>query len=414
MAEDAARPPRVGLLFDSVSENTGDVAIGIAARQEFARHGIDDVVVLDPFHPDTASVDAVVVGGGELIRPVGDSFYDKFRVPDGTILNAVGVWQNADQLEYLAGYRHVSARSEAEAAVLRAFVPDVEVLACTTTTLESEPREIPGIDPSQPVVGIHAVPHTLLLCPDIVEIVNAIPHQKVFIPFTHYNYDDSFMRALPFDRSNAVLLPRLDPLELHSVIGQMTYVVTSSLHATLFAYSQGVPFATAHQEKVVNYFGDRGLGRFVFASNDQLRRAIEELEGGAVDLSELVAADRAAVHHAYARYAATIRGLQRSGNAGAPRRQARASRSTAVQVDHLRAEQREHVIANRDVTVHALMYRAVSAESEAARWRAEAEHLAGQLAELSNRPRAGMVLRRRLVAAAPAWLRSSVRRLVRR
>lgn len=376
--------PRVGLLYDSVSANTGDIAIGIAGQQELARHGIHDVVVLDPFDPYAQEVDAVVVGGGELIRPVGDSFYDTFRPRDGAILNAAGVWQTADALEYLADYEYVSARSSAEAAVLRQYVPDVRVLPCTTTTLEGTPYDL-GLDADEPLVGIHLVPHTVSLCPDLVDIIDAIPHRKVFIPFTHYNYDDSFMRALPFDRSRAVQLPRLDPLQLHSVVGQMTYVVTSSLHASLFAYSQNVPFVTAHQEKVVNYFGDRGLGRFVFASDDQLRQGIAALQSGNVDFADIVAQDRAAVHDAYAEFARIIhrRAARPRPTAAATQPRADAPPEPATDyVEHMRAEQRAHVIENRDIAVHHLTRRLMAAQADAVQWHREADRLTVELAHV--------------------------------
>jgi hypothetical protein len=390
---------RVGLLYDSVSANTGDIAIGIAGRQELARHGIDDVVVLDPFAPDAEPVDVIIVGGGELIRPDGDEFYDAFQHPDGAILNAVGVSRTAGALDYLEGYDYVSARSSAEAAVLRRYVQDVHVLPCTTTTLESEPFDL-DVDPDEELVGIHLVPHTLTLCPDLVEIIDAIPQRKVFIPFTHYNYDDSFMRALPFDRTNAIHLPRLAPLELHSVIGQMKYVVTSSLHATLFAYAQNVPFVTAHQEKVLNYFTDRGLTHLVYASDDQLRRGLAEVQSGKVDFAEQVAADRAAVHETYATFVELI-GRRVTGRRQAQRRattprqplrrvatqrhnasSVRAMTGEEVErnVEHLRAEQRARVIENRDLTVHHVTRRLVQAQGQAAAWHNEADRLASELA----------------------------------
>lgn len=367
--------PRVGVLFDSISENTGDIAIGIAAVQEFARHGIDDVRIVDPF-ASHADVDALLVGGGELIRPLGDPFYDRFREPAAMVLNAVGVWEEAADLEYLADYAVVSARSSVEAERLRRFLPEVQVLPCTTTTLESPRYQIEGVEPGETVVGIHVVPHTLSLVPDIVAIVDSIPHKKVFIPFTHYNFDDSFMSALPFDRTNAVQLPRLGPLELHSVLGQMSYVVVSSLHASIFAYSQHVPFASAHQEKVQNYFADRDLAHLVFGSGKELRSTIDLIETGRVNLRRPVAADRAAVHGAYARFAALAReraslgsGTSRHGNEPA-----------TSQASDLLTAQLSHVIYNRDATISNLMRRSLCAEAEAEKWHAEADRRAAQAA----------------------------------
>ncbi|WP_225753637.1 polysaccharide pyruvyl transferase family protein [Actinotalea sp. Marseille-Q4924] len=379
MSEDApgTAVPRVGLLYDSVSANTGDIAIGIAGAQELARHGLADVTVLDPFAPATDSVDAVVVGGGELIRPIGDAFYDVFRLAGGTVLNSAGVWQAAEGLELFKDYAVVSARSSVEAEVLSRYVDDVRVVPDTTTTMESAPYRIPGVEDGEPVVGVHVVPHTLALCPDLVELIDAIPHKKVFIPFTHYNYDDSFMRAVPFDRTNATFLPRLSPLELHGAIGGLTYVVTSSLHASLFAYSQSVPFATVHQEKVWNYFSDRGLQRLVFRSCAELRAALEEIEAGEVDLAGLVAADKAAVRAAYADYAAAIR--HRAGHRSVPRS---APVSSELQSERLTSSQREGVIHNRDSVLHQLYLRVLTAERGERVWHDEADRLAARVAEL--------------------------------
>lgn len=411
---------RVGLLYDSVSANTGDIAIGIAGRQELARHGIDDVTVLDPFSPVPGDLDAVVVGGGELIRPLGDAFYDAFRTKSGTILNAVGVWQSAERLEHLRSYEYVSARSTAEAAVLGRYVDDVHVLPCTTTTLESERFPIDGIEPGEPVVGVHVVPHMLAMCPDLVKIIDALPEKKVFIPFTHYNYDDSFMRSLPFDRSHAVHLPILPPLELHSVLGQMSYVVTSSLHASLFAYAQQVPFASAHQEKVANYFGDRGLGRFVVSSDAQLRSALEEIRAGGGSDVDSVRRDVIDVHAAYARYAELIRArLGRSGAVeptAAPGAQgvgASASHSGAERPSEqaLLAEQRENVITNRDRTIHDLALQVVSARVAASTWHDEADRQAAMLAELKFRLREAEDTVRSVTTRRPG---ERARRLVRR
>ena len=375
------RDLRVGLLYDSVSANTGDIAIGIAGIQELARHGVEGTVVLDPFGPHLDSVDAVVVGGGELIRPVGDPFYDTFRLEGGTFLNAAGVRLAADHLEYLRDYEVVSARSTVEAEVLSRFVDDVRVVPCTTTTLESDPYDIPGLGDDEPVVGIHVVPHTLELVPQLVELIDAIPYRKVFIPFTHYNYDDSFMSAVPFDRRDAIWLPRLSPLELHAAIRRMTYVVTSSLHASLFAYSQNVPFVSVHQEKVASYFGDRGLERFVFRSAAQFREAVEEVQSGEVDFSELVRRDREGVHDVYAAYAAALGRRGRRRTVDAPPTEG----TSALDAQRVVSTQREGVVLQRDAVLHQLYLRVLGAERNEHIWHAEADRLAARVAELEAR-----------------------------
>jgi hypothetical protein len=292
------------LLFDSVSTNTGDLAIGIANAQLLGRRGLETLVV-DPFAPPTEQ--PLLVGGGELIRPRGDEFYDAFRPSGQHILHAAGVWTDADELDYLHSYDVVSARSTREAAVLRPARPDVRVLPCSTTLLESPHFEIPGARPDDRLVGIHLVPHALRLIDDLVPLINAIPGRKVFLPFTHYNADYSFMAAMPFDRDDAIVLGRLSPLELHSVIGQLDYAVVSSLHASIFAFSQNVPFASIHQKKVEYYFADRGLAEHVVASGPQLEQLVQRLEHDRFDFTELIERDRAAVDEAFDEYAQLLR-----------------------------------------------------------------------------------------------------------
>ena len=140
------------LLFDSISRNTGDIAIGIAGKQVLAARGIESDIV-DPF--DEFDAAPLLIGGGELIRDSGDSLYDRYRRPGGHILNAAGVWTSAQDLGYLRDYRFVSARSQVEVDHLRQWVPDARLLPCTTTLLESPHFEIEGLEPGEPVVGIH-------------------------------------------------------------------------------------------------------------------------------------------------------------------------------------------------------------------------------------------------------------------
>ncbi|WP_447924829.1 polysaccharide pyruvyl transferase family protein [Georgenia muralis] len=399
----------VGALYDSISPNTGDRAIGIAVSQELARLGISPTTVVPPFEEHGVDDGMLrIVGGGELLRPVGDAFYDRFRPRGPHVLNSVGVWSTADELEHLKEYRYVSARSSREVDVLRAVVPDAELVPCTTTTLESAPFQIEGLpDDGEPVVGIHVVPHTLSMCPELVEAVNGIPHRKVFIPFTHYNHDDSFMASLPFDRTRAIALPRLTPEQLHSVLGQMTYVVVSSLHATIFAYSQNVPFATVHQEKVENYLRDRDLQDLIFHDNASLSEAVHRLGEAPPDLTETVARDKAAVHASFRRIA-EIAGLP-TGDAVEPVLRAGPDEPSR-EVVQLIAAQREEVVLGRDAVLGTVTRRATAAYADAARLDGalrEAERaLAEERARVSDLE-AQLEEARRLPGAARAVLRAS-------
>ena len=108
---------RVGVLYDSLSNNIGDIAMIDAARDGLSPHGITDVVPVKLLSAEPQVFDAVIVGGGELIRPVGDAFYDRFRYERGFMLHAAGVWENANDLDYLSEYAMDSARTEAETAL---------------------------------------------------------------------------------------------------------------------------------------------------------------------------------------------------------------------------------------------------------------------------------------------------------
>lgn len=422
MGTGGAAAPRVGLLYDSVSENTGDITMGIAGRQEFARHGIEAVDVLDPFGATPPDVDLVVVGGGELIRPRGDVFYDAFRRPARGILNATGVWDDADDLDFLKDFEVVSARTSREAETLSRVVPDAEVVPCTTTTIESQHVDIPGVEPGEPLIGIHIVPHTFALVPEIVDAVNAIPGRKVFLPFTHYNYDDSFMRALPFIGSE-VVLPRLGPLQLHSIIGQLDLVVASSLHVSIFAYSQRVPFITARQQKVERYFADRGLERLVFGNLAEMQSSLEAARDDALDLAPLVDRDRAAVHQAYERYAEIAR--KRAGNGSEPGVAAVDASGRDAFVERIRSQQREQAVLTRDTVIHQLFWRAHRAETESAQLRVQRDVAVTALGEANRRlgeerDELERSPRRRVVRAGWAALRrarnaaAAARRMLRR
>ncbi|MCK6211771.1 polysaccharide pyruvyl transferase family protein [Georgenia sp. EYE_87] len=395
----------VGALYDSVSPNTGDRAIGIAVGQELARHGVGTTQVLSPFEEVDTRGRLVVVGGGDLIRPLGDPFYDRFRASGPAVLNSAGVWDDADQLEYLRDYEFVSARTSREVDVLRSAVPDAQLLPCTTTTLESPDFRIEGLPDDEPAVGIHVVPHTLRLVPELVEIVDAIDRPKVFIPFTHYNYDDSFMESLPFDRSRAVVLPRLDPLELHAVMRQMSYVVVSTLHGTIFSYSQNVPFITADQRKVRNYLDDRGLSERIFHDGASLKDLVRQTEEERPDFSAQIAADRNAVHEAFARVAALAGGQKERTDEGGEG-QATATNGAAepkllpaaedpLTVRTFLLQQQEAVVRDRDVALAeahrrtgdlTAQVRALGAEQRVLRAElaAGAEHTARLQADLDN------------------------------
>ena len=405
---------RGNLLFDSISQNTGDIAIGLASAQILKDHGIPSQIV-DPFR--MALPQPLVIGGGDLIRGKGDPFYDLFRRTGEHILNAAGVWSNADDLGYLADYAFVSARSEMEVEILRKWVPKAEVVPCATTVLRSEHFTIPGLEAGEPVVGIQLVPHSMRLIEDLVPIINAIPYKKVFIPFTHYNADASFMNALPFDRTNSIFLAELNPLELHSVVSQMNQVVASSLHISIFAYSQNVPFVSIHQEKIQNYFQDRGLKEHVVGTGHELRLMLDCLAAEDLDFSTAIAADRAKVEFAFDRYIEILTGAKNS--------EARADFLKPVDStskSSLKRSQSADIVMDRDITVGVLESRRLAAlmhdelqAAELKQLQAEKIHLNAELENLRAERRLQnaelQALRRRLDQRLKRLIRHPIRTL---
>lgn len=372
---------RARLLFDSMSANTGDIAMGIASDQIFSSLGIATEVV-DPLAAE--SWPPLLIGGGELIRNTGDAFYDLFRRRGRHILHAAGVWTTSNDLDYLNEYASVSTRSTRELEALSKSVPSAKVLPCATTMIQSPFKEIPDLRGDEPVIGIHLVPHALRLIEDLVPIVNAIPFRKVFIPFTHYNGDESFMRSMPFDMSNATVLGKLSPLELHSVLGQMSTVLVSSLHASIFSYSQNVPFVAIHQPKVEYYFEDRGLGDHLVSTGRELTEMLHRLDDETFDFRPMVERDKAQVLDAYKGYAEILR-------TAAPLVSTSARESTDVPAtpqarmrEQIFVEQGQHVIADHDLALAFVERRRLSLGDDLASSRAQLASAESTIAILEN------------------------------
>lgn len=352
---------RVGLLYDSISSNTGDIAIGIALKQALSKRNIF-AEIIDPFSYDKDEYDTVIVGGGQLLRDPGDSFYDLFRIKGNHILNSVGV-SGKKAFSYLKDYAYLSARSTYEAEILESFVDHkVSVVPCTTTILESEKYTIPGLDlkSGEKVVGIHIIPDVLINCPDIITIINNIPHKKVFIPFTHYNQDASFMKYLPFDKSNSIMLDKLEPLELHSIISQMDYVIVSSLHASIFAYTQNVPFISMYQKKTHDYFKDRQLEKYVYETQDQLDSLIKEIELSPPDMRRIIRKDKKTVEKAINTYADVIK----SRIANSKDFVEKDNYASRLRNLNLEIQQLKGVVEKRDLLIHNIIYQNIRSHED--------------------------------------------------
>lgn len=340
---------RVGLLFDSLSDNSGDKAIGIALEEYCQREGFS-YEVINPFDYDKDRYSTVIIGGGFLIREPGDAFYDMFRLKGRHILNGVGI-AAIHQLEYLNDYEYVTVRSENEKAVISSAVSKVEVTPCVTTSMTGE--EIEGVLPnfSDRCIGVHLVADTIANCPDILEVVYNLPQDKVFIPFTHYNKDRSLMRSLP-DIEKHLLLDDLSPKQLFSVVGKMELIITSSLHLSIFAYLQNIPFLTFYQEKTYDYFKDRGLEGHIFKTTEELEEKLQEMIlDKDVDFTEKVKIDKKKINEHLSRMSDIIKN---DGENFKDKKQASKRKRVSLPEDNLVKEQLSHVIESRDVVIRTL------------------------------------------------------------
>jgi hypothetical protein len=341
------------------------------------------VDIVDPYDFDPEDYAFLLIGGGFLLRDPGDSFYDRFRVPGNHVLHAVGTATSKD-LGYLAEYRKVTVRSESDRRRLAAGLPDVPIEVVPDPTLLLQPVDLGDLVIPENSVGVHVVADTLRDCDGIQEVLDGIPEHKVAIPFTHYNYDLRLMEKMNV-QGDYEFLVELSPAELFTVIGRMKYVVVSSLHATIFAYSQNVPFLTFYQDKVHDYLVDRGLERYIFRNTAELKERLADLVASPPDFTDLIAADRAAV----TAHLDELIGPHRSSEPVPPRphrdveyRELQGEGSTK---ETLMLDLHRDVLAHRDDLIHELIVRKHAGDAEVARLQHYKEALEEELQRVRNR-----------------------------
>jgi hypothetical protein len=264
----------IGLLWDSVSDNMGDVAIGLVLQRAFADAGIP-YRVIDPFRPDTTDISTMVIGGGELFRAVGDPFYDVFRVAGHHILNAVGVLDGGE-VDYLDSYRLVSVRSQAD----RDRLGRGEIVPCLALLYNDYLQE-GDLLPSIPLgaIGIHINDSFQdQIVPLITWLRSANIGPIVWLPITHYNGDTLLLRELANWVPNSTFLPPLSPDATFRVIGQFSALISASLHASIFAYAQNVPtLGYRRVAKLATFLEERGQHEAIFSTSEDLQRMLPRL-----------------------------------------------------------------------------------------------------------------------------------------
>ena len=282
----------VGILYDNISGNTGDQAIGISVKRMLRKLGIDfEELVIGRFNPN--DYDSIVIGGGALLRPSPDWLYDKFRVPGHNILNCCGTFGTLNHLDYLNDYLYISVRSDSDKQKLAALKKEVKVVPCTTMLLE----DVPGLDLpiKRPSLGIHLA-RGLLDDTALVDFLSKQPFHIYLLPVTHYNHDFNYLATIHYRLPNSTLLPILTPEEIFTVIGRFDYFVTCSLHGAYFAYVHQVPFLVysfpnSMVEKTRSFMQERGLGAFLFGNVQELESSLASAQNNRLDYSPLLERD---------------------------------------------------------------------------------------------------------------------------
>ena len=279
---------KVGILYDNISGNMGDQAIGISVRKMLAEMGVDyEELVPGRFNPDDYST--IIVGGGHLLRPSPDFFYDKFRVQGQHILNCCGIVGSPNDLQHLDEYPYVTVRSKGDRRKLSYLTREIGVVPCTTMLLKDLPQFDLKIE--SPSIGVHVL-GSRIDEKGLTEYLARQPFHVYLLPITHYNRDFAYLAELSEKMPNATLLPILRPEEIFTLIGRFDYFISMSLHGAIFAYVHNVPFLLYEsQEKKRFFMADRGLAESLFKDLDGLRSEFEELLNHRPDYSARLSSD---------------------------------------------------------------------------------------------------------------------------
>lgn len=284
---------KVSIAYDNFSKNTGDIAIGIGLKQIFLEHSIECNELF--FNRYDKPQETIVVGGGHLIRDCKDCEYDRFKLKGKHILNAVGILNKPHDLYYLEDYKYVSVRTEKDKEILSYIKKDIHVVPCTTAVLRS--AKTIDLQKKRPAIGIHFLPYSFSKEEDAIFIqwANGLikeGYDLFFIPITLYNYDYVYMSNLSDQIPGSVMLPPFEPLEIHDVIRQFDYFISSSLHGAIFAMSQNVPFILREADtKMFNYLKDRSLERYLFNNMAEVITLFNSMVTHKPDYSHIIATD---------------------------------------------------------------------------------------------------------------------------
>ncbi len=274
---------KVGILHDNISGNIGDLAIGISVRKIVGDLGVQfEELVPGRFNP--RDYQAIIIGGGYLLRPSPDFFYDKFKVSGPHILNSCGILSNPADLGYLNDYLYISVRSQGDKRKISYLTNEVKVVPCTAMLLNDLTNV--GLKICRPSIGINLGPGLIDDLGSLIRYLSKLRFHIYLLPITHYNYDFKHLAKLRQQVKNSTLLPVLKPEEIFTVIGKFDYFISASLHGAIFSYVHGVPFILAElQDKMSFFMEERGIEEYLFKNYNGLKTAFEKLLNNKLDYS---------------------------------------------------------------------------------------------------------------------------------
>jgi hypothetical protein len=286
---------RVGFLWDSLSDNTGDQAIGLTLLRLARRAGIQRIEAVRIGERLAGRYDMLVIGGGELLCPADRSFFDAFRVPGEHVLNTMGT-NGPVEASHLSSYRLVSVRSSADRDNLRGLSRQVKVAPCLSILFDglAEDRVVP-MERNSILLHLHAGAIQPNKARMLASLLRRLGPPVGLLPFIRHARDGALLSVLAAAAGLAPPLAVTGPDQAFASIRRSRAVVVSSLHAMLFAYIARVPFLVIpYAPKIGHFLAERGLEHRMLPDILRLPEKLHFLAPDSVDWQAPLAADKAA------------------------------------------------------------------------------------------------------------------------
>ncbi|MBI2837740.1 MAG: polysaccharide pyruvyl transferase family protein [Acidobacteria bacterium] len=286
---------RAGFLWDSLSNNTGDQAVGLTLMRLARRAGMQGLEPVSIGESLAERYELLVIGGGELLHPPGHPFYDLFRVPGEHVLNTVGTYGEVEA-SYLSSYRLITVRSAADRDNLRGLAREARVAPCLSVLFGEIAEDRPVMMGQDPLLlHLHAGVFLPGTASALVSLLRRLEPPVAMLPFTHHNCDGALQAVLAAAAGLPAPLEVAGPDQAFAAIRRARAVIVTSLHAAIFAYVAGVPFlAMPYSPKVRHFLAERGLERRLLPDIQRLPEKLHLLTAGSVDWQSKLATDVAA------------------------------------------------------------------------------------------------------------------------